>query len=245
MNTDKGTILVTGAAGDIGGGIVRRLAGAGYRVIGTDISPARRDTACSTWIEADLARPEGRAAVVGGVEGTLRGFVHAAGVILTQSLAEVTDSDFDLSHAVNVKAAFFLTRDLLPRFTNGSSVVMIGSVAGQRASPENLVYASTKAALRSAASSLAVALAPKGVRINVVAPGLIETATSVESTKALSRLRSTSRDDVWRARIGGIPQQRAGSVVDVANAVSWLISDESGYVTGSTLAVNGGLMAGS
>ncbi|MFO1126736.1 MAG: SDR family oxidoreductase [Methylocystis sp.] len=244
MSSQQRAILVTGAAGDIGAAIGRRLRSDGFHVIASDLRPRPPDCPPEDWIGADLSRLSGVADLAKSVAAPLYGLVHAAGVILSQALEEATERDWDLSYAVNVKAAFFLARDLAPAFSNPSSVVMIGSVAGQRASPENLVYASSKAALRNLAASLAVAMAKRGTRVNVVAPGLIATGTSDIATDELSRLRGRPRDEVWRARVAGIPQERPGSVDEVANAVAWLMSDQSSDVTGATIAVNGGLLAG-
>lgn len=238
-------ILVTGAAGDIGRAIARRLGAGGARVLGTDRAPRPDDHSAADWIAADISSPAGRASVIAAIDAPLAGFVHAAGIILTQGVAEITDADWDASLAVNVKAGFFLARDLQPRFVAGAALVMVGSVAGQRASPENLVYAASKAALRSMAASLSVAFAPQGLRVNVVAPGLIATGTTEAASQSLARLRGQDVAQVRGARVAGIPQGRAGSVDDVANAVAWLLSAEAAYVTGATIAVNGGLLAGS
>ena len=173
---DAGPVLVTGAAGDIGVAVVRRLLADGRRVIGSDIAQHPASFADLPWIAADLSAASGWTALADGMGGPLSGFVHVAGIVLTQGLDEIAESDWDRCFAVHVKAPFVLLRALRDRLPASSSVVLVGTVAARRASPENLVYGATKAALASMAASMAVALAASGVRVNVVAPGLIDTA---------------------------------------------------------------------
>jgi NAD(P)-dependent dehydrogenase (short-subunit alcohol dehydrogenase family) len=243
MSAAKGTVLVTGAAGDIGAAVVRHATAMGFSVIGSD-RPGTRPPEAIVWIEADLMHRDGVRRLAAAVTEPLAGFVHSAGIIRNQTVEQVTEADFDACHALHLKAPFFLIQDLLPRFTAGASVVLVGSVSAQRASPEAIVYSASKAALRSMAGSVALALAPSGIRVNVVSPGLIDTRLTDESNRLLSTLRGQSIETVWQARTSGIPQGRAGTPDDVAGVVAFLLSDASAYMTGSTVSVSGGLLAG-
>ena len=244
MSGSEGTVLVTGAAGDIGAAVVRRATAMGYSVIGSDRAAPRSPDA-SRWIEADLMTRAGVRHLAASVKEPLAGFVHSAGIIRNSTVEQVTETDFDECHALHLKAPFFLMQDLLPQFQAGASIVLIGSISAQRASPEALVYAASKAALRSMAGSVALALAPRGVRVNIVSPGLIDTQLTDESNELLSSLRGQPVASVWQARTSGIPQGRAGTPDEVAGAVEFLLSPASSYMTGSTVSVNGGLLAGS
>ncbi|WP_293868174.1 SDR family NAD(P)-dependent oxidoreductase [uncultured Alsobacter sp.] len=238
-------VVVTGAAGDIGQAVVRRLQADGRQVIGSDLCPRPAALGDLTWHRTDLAGAEGWAALADAIEGPLSGFVHVAGIVLTQSIDEITEADWDRCFAVHVKAPFFMTRALSGRLEAGASVVLVGTVAARRASPENLVYGATKAALASMAASLSVSFATRGVRINVVAPGLIDTQLTHATTQKLSALRGTTPEATAKARVAGIPMGRAGEPDEVAGAVAWLLSRDSSYVTGTTIMVGGGLLAGS
>lgn len=240
-----GPVLVTGAAGDIGRAVVERLAADGCEVIGTDVVDQPGDLTASAWIAADLTSPAGREIVCRAMPAHVSGFVHVAGIVLTQALDEITDDDFDRSFALHAKAPFFLMRSLRSRFAPGASAVLVGSVAGRRASPENLVYAASKAALASVGATLSLLLAPSGVRVNVVAPGLIDTALTAATTERLATMRGLGVEETARMRTAGIPLGRAGTPQEVADAVAWLLSPQSSYATGSTLMLAGGLLAGS
>jgi NAD(P)-dependent dehydrogenase (short-subunit alcohol dehydrogenase family) len=241
----QGPVLVTGAAGDIGRAVVRRLLEDGCAVIGTDLGAKPDDLETVGWVAADLITPEGRETVCAALPDRLSGFVHVAGIVLTQAVDEIAEEDFDRSFALHAKAPFFLLRSLRRRFPPGASAVLVGSVAGRRASPENLVYAASKAALASLAASLALVLAPSGVRVNVVAPGLIETALTTATTGRLAAMRGLTVEETARMRTSGIPLGRAGTPEEVADAVAWLLSPGSSYATGTTLMLAGGLLAGS
>lgn len=237
-------VLVTGAAGDIGRAIVARLRADGRPVIGADLGPAPAALADLPWIRADLSQAVGWDLLAASITGPLSGFVHVAGIVLTQPLDAIAEADWDRCFAVHVKAPFFILRSLLTRLAPGSSVVLVGTVAARRASPENLVYGATKAALASAAASLAVALAPRGIRVNVVAPGLIDTALTEATTERLAAMRGLDVATTAKARVSGIPMNRQGSPDEVAGGVAYLLSDDSSYVSGTTLTIGGGLLAG-
>jgi len=237
-------VLVTGACGDIGGAIRRALTAAGCTVVATDLRvPA--DTDNTHWVAADLTIEAGRIAVIDVASAEpLGGIVSAAGVMDPGPWDTVTADQITRTMAVNVIAPFLLIRDLVPALTHPASVVLIGSVAGLRAVPDAAAYAASKAALRSFGATLATALAGRGVRVNTLAPGLIDTAMTDAMNARLASQSGARPEEVALARTATIPAGRAGSPEEIAAACLWLLGDGAGYVSGSTLVAGGGVLAG-
>jgi NAD(P)-dependent dehydrogenase (short-subunit alcohol dehydrogenase family) len=248
-------VLVTGAAGGIGAVVVQRLSQAGVEVIATDLgalppdalhrsadSPPRR------WISADLATHAGRDALVAAVTGfggaPLGGIVHVAGVLDSADWEAIDEAQVERLFAINVYAPFFLTRSLLPILAGDASVVVMGSVAAMRASPKTPFYAASKAASRNLAASLALALHPRGIRVNVVAPGLIDTPLTDALNQRLAQERDIPVAQIAAERAGAIPTGRAGTPDEVVSACMFFLSRQSSYCTGTTLHPTGGVMAG-
>ncbi len=259
-------VLVTGAAGGIGAALVRRLAHTGVEVIATDRGDAPHatkrlstenhspETAASDklgarqWISADLSQLAGRTALVEAVtaaRGTpIGGLVHVAGILDPADWQTIDEAQVERLLAINLLAPFFLTRALLPALTSDASVVLMGSIAALRASPRTPFYAASKAALRNMGSSLALALQPHGVRVNVVAPGLIDTPLTDGLNRQLATERCVTVARIEAERAQPIPAGRAGTVDEVVSACMFLLSRQASYCTGTTVHVTGGAMAG-
>lgn len=244
MRAFAGCVLVTGAAGAIGQAVVRRLAADGARVIGTDLHARPATLPTAAWITADLADAGDRARVVAAVDAPLDGLVHASGIVSTALAASIDEAEWDRVFAVNVKAPFFLSRALAPRLVPGGAAVFVGSIASFRGTPDAPAYAASKAALRNVAATLALDWAPRGIRVNTVAPGLVDTPMTDAMNMVLADRRGAPPDQVMAARVAPIPLQRAATPEDVAGMVAMLLSPDCGYVTGATLVGAGGLLAG-
>jgi 3-oxoacyl-[acyl-carrier protein] reductase len=235
--------LVTGASRGIGRAIAERLASRGAHVIA-----AARGANAAPVAEA-IAAGGGRAEAVdldvteaGAIERVVTGIVERqeridilvnnAGITRDQLMLRMKREDWDAVIATNLTAAFGLTQAVLKPMIRqrGGRIVCISSVVGQSGNPGQANYAASKAGLIGFAKSVALEVASRGVTVNVVAPGLIET----DMTRTLTE---TARED-WAARI---PLRRLGTVQDVAAAVCFLASDEASYITGQVLAVNGGM----
>jgi NAD(P)-dependent dehydrogenase (short-subunit alcohol dehydrogenase family) len=171
--------------------------------------------------------------------------VHAAGAIVVRPLRDVDAADWDRLFALHVKAPHALTLAAWPRMAPGASIVFVSSISAVRATPDAAAYSATKAAQRNLAATFATAMAPDGIRVNCVCPGLIDTPMTDAMNVTLSAMRGQSVDAVAAGRAAGIPMGRAGTPEEVAASVRYLLSDDAAYVTGSTLTIAGGVWAGS
>ncbi|HEY9409230.1 MAG TPA: SDR family NAD(P)-dependent oxidoreductase [Jiangellaceae bacterium] len=240
-------VLVTGGASGIGAACAALAAEAGARVLAVDVDAAgleRLAAASGVQYEvADLAEAERLPDLVAdaaGRLGGLDGFVSAAGVFQTKAMLDITPADFDRMFAVNVRGLFFLQQAAARAMTGGGSIVNIASTAARVPRPVSSHYAAGKAAVVSLSRSASVAWADRGIRVNAVCPGVIETpmidAIRAEQA-ALLGVTPGELDARWRA---ANPLGRLGTPREVAELVAFLLSDAAGYVTGESIAVNGG-----
>lgn len=236
-------VLISGAAGGIGGALATRLADAGTALIGSDrrAAPAgwRGD-----WIAADLADTTGYGSMAAAVREPIDGAVFAAGILDPREWDAIEPADAIRLLTVNLIAPYFVLRELLPRLSDGASVVIIGSIASLRGSPATPFYAASKAALRNLSASLALLLQPRGIRVNIVAPGLIDTPLTDGLNVTLAAQRRVDVATVRADRAAAIPLGRPGTVDEVADTCLYLLSRQSSYMTGSTLFSTGGVLAG-
>ncbi len=235
--------LVTGASRGIGRAIASRLASRGALVV----AAARGDNARATVEEIraaggtaevlalDVTDPSGAAAAIAataGAHGRLDILVNNAGITKDQLMLRMKRDDWDTVIATNLTAAFALTQAALKPMLKqrGGRIICIASVVGQTGNAGQANYAASKAGLIGFAKSVAQEVASRGITVNVVAPGLIDT----DMTRAITG----SAQDEWASKI---PLKRLGTPEDIASAVCFLASDEASYITGQILAVNGGM----
>lgn len=235
-------ILVTGGASGIGGATCRRLGSKGAEVIvaDRDESGARAvaEEIGGDALIVDFADLDAAIATVSESCGTLQGLVNGAAVVPRTEFPEVEAADWDRVIDLDLTAPFRLTQALLDRFDPaGAAVVNITSIASLtvlastgRISP---AYSAAKAGLRMVSDSLAAVLGRRGIRVNAVAPGFIETPmTSEEQTEAREWLSAR------------IPLGRWGKPEELAGPITFLLGDDASYVNGTTLVVDGGLTIG-
>lgn len=237
--------LVTGASRGIGKCIAETLAAAGLHVVITYAGKAAEAAAVAEGINAaggSATAFQLNIAEEGAVSAffaehikdklRLEVLVNNAGITKDGFLVRMKDSDFDAVLDVNLRGAFLCLREAAKLMTRQRSgrIVNITSVVGQMGNPGQVNYSAAKAGLIGMTKSAAKELASRGVTVNAVAPGFIET----DMTLALS-------DEVRTAYLDHIPLKCFGSVQDVADAVAFLASGKAGYITGQVLAVNGGM----
>src|SRR6202022_3311385 len=240
----KGKVaFVTGGSRGIGAGIVRRLAADGASVAFTYSSSEEMSLELVREIEsaggkalalkADSGSAEElRAAVARAAEafGTLDIFVSNAGILTRGTIDTYTLEDFDRMVAINVRAAFVGIQAAAQEMNDGGRIVIIGSnTAIRTAVPGASVYSMTKSALVGLVRGAAIDLAPRAITVNNVQPG--PTATDMSSAHAEELVKSL------------IPLKRMGDVSEVASFVSYLASEEAGFITGASLPIDGGYVA--
>jgi NAD(P)-dependent dehydrogenase (short-subunit alcohol dehydrogenase family) len=196
------------------------------------------------WVRADLCNSADRQRLIAEAGTGLGGLVQAAGIIDGAPWTTIDEAEIDRILAVNIKAPLLLLRDLTAALTDGASLVLVGSIAARRASPNAMVYAASKAALHSLAASLALALSPRAIRVNIAAPGLIDTPLTDTLNARLSAEAGIDVAAMASRRAADIPLSRLGTPDDVARTCLWMLSREAGYLTGSTLFSTGGVLAG-
>jgi NAD(P)-dependent dehydrogenase (short-subunit alcohol dehydrogenase family) len=162
-------------------------------------------------------------------------FVNA-GIGQFVSVADATEEHFDRIFDTNVKGAYFTVQKALPLLTRGASVILNASIAGLMGMPANSVYAASKAALRSLARTLSADLVARGVRVNVISPGPV-------TTPIFGRMGLTEeqRDELSSRVQQNVPLGRFGDPREIAHAAVFLASDESTFVVGAELVVDGGM----
>lgn len=228
--------IVTGGARSIGAAIADRLAAAGATVVVGDL----QSTADHDYYELDVSSEE---SVISAIERTVanRGrldiLVNNAGIMFETPIAEQDRESWDRMLAINLTGPMLMTRYAAPylRASPAGSIVNIGSIEGDRCNPNHAAYAATKSGVHGLTRATAIDLGPDGVRCNAIAPGWIDTPLNAAYVDD-----RPDRHEVAAALAKLHPIGRTGSTADVADVAVWLASDESRFVTGQVITVDGG-----
>ena len=245
LRLDQRVAVVTGGYRGIGRAICVALGRAGAHVVAADVldEAVGQETVAAVeaaggkaeLVRCDVTNSGSVDEALGGLHkrlGRLHILVNNAGIARDQLLMRVSDEDVQKTFAVNVTGAIYCCRAAIRPMMRGKHgrIVNLASVVAELGNPGQTVYSASKAALIGLTKTLAREYASRGVTVNAVAPGYIDT----DMTRNLP-------EDAKKYMLGQVPLGRVGSPEDVASAVLFLCSDEAGYVTGQVLRVNGGM----
>ena len=244
MNLMGKTALVTGASRGIGRASALALAQAGAQVLvhysnsekeaDAVVTEIRKDGGRAEKVRADLRQPDGPHALAKRVRAIVGDrldiLVANAGISKAASIEDTKIEDFDNLFAVNVRAPFFLVQQLLPALCMGSTIIFTSSLIARASVGTLSAYAATKGAVDTLVKHFAVALGPCGIRVNAVAPGVVETDMS----------NFTKTEAGREAALGMQALKRLAQPDDIAPVVVFLASDQARWITGDTVRVDGG-----
>ena len=241
------TALVTGASRGIGRAIAIMLAEAGARVAvhyGSNAQAAKETVAAieagggtAFTVQADLAEPDAAGTLIDALAAELRGapldiLVNNAGIGAYGGVGTVSEDDYDRVFAVNTKSLFFVTRKALELMPDGGRIINIGSGVTRIAFPEGIAYAMSKGAVDTFTLALAAELGPRGITVNTVAPGIVDTDVNASWLRGNPEAYAAS---AARAALG-----RVGQPEDVTGPVLFLASTAGRWTTGQIIDATGG-----
>jgi NAD(P)-dependent dehydrogenase (short-subunit alcohol dehydrogenase family) len=245
MNRLQGKrLLITGGTTGIGLETAKQFRLEGARVVITGQNP---DTLAQAQqelgeevivIKSDAGRVDEQQQLVAEIErvfGRLDGVFLNAGIVIFQPIEHWDEASFDLQIAVNLKGPYFLIQSLLPILTNPASIVLNTSINAHIGMPNSSVYSASKAAMISLAKTLSGELIDRGIRVNAISPGLI--ATPILSKSGLPAADLQQVAEMLRCQI---PLKRFGEPIEIAKAAVFLASDESSFMLGSEMIIDGG-----
>ena len=245
MNKLKGkTALVTGASRGIGRASAMALAQAGAQVLvhyssgekeaDAVVAEIRKGGGKAEKVGADLRKPDGAHTLAKRVRAIVGDrldiLVANAGISKSATIEDTTVEDFDNLFAVNVRAPFFLVQQLLPALCKGSNIIFTSSLAAHTSVGTLCAYGATKGAVDTLVKHFAAALGPRGIRVNAVAPGVVETDASNFTKTEMGR----------QVTLGMQALKRVAQPDDIAPVVAFLASDDARWVTGDSIHVDGG-----
>jgi NAD(P)-dependent dehydrogenase (short-subunit alcohol dehydrogenase family) len=251
--------IVTGAARGLGEGIAARLVSDGWDVTLIDRDPAivtaaerlRADAVRgggATGVEGDVADPRWVESEVPGVIDRLGGLtllVNNAGIGgPSTAVVDTAVDEFRRVLDVNLVGTFLMAKACIPSLiaSGGGAIVNLGSIFGQQGVANGAAYCASKGGVALLTHSLALELAPHGVRVNTIAPGNMLTEMHLDDLRVSADERGVPLDDEVERVRATVPLARHGTADDVAGAVAWLASPDAAYVTGQTIGVNGGVI---
>lgn len=245
------TVLVTGAAGGIGLACVQRFLEEGARVVASDLNADRAGSAVAELVDTNPAWPKRTRFIAADMReeqsildmvekaaatfGPIHVLVNNAAITHRADFLDMALEDFDRVVATNLRGPFVLGQAIARQLVGHGdvgSIVNVGSVNAQLALPDNAAYVASKGGLLQLTRSMAVALAAQGIRVNMVAPGSIDTP--------LQRAGQSRSPDLRKRVLSRTPLGRLGNPAEVADAIVYVASPRASYITGECLFVDGG-----
>ncbi len=238
--------VITGGSSGIGLATAQRFIADGAQVVITGRNQEAVDAAAAelgdraTGIHGDVANLEDLDRLFAQVQeqfGRVDVLFANAGIAPFIPFEAVTEEHFDSLFNINVRGLFFTVQKALPLLSEGASVILNASVVAQSGLPNTSIYSATKAAVRSLGRTLAAELSPRGIRVNVVSPGLIETPFWGKVGLSQDEIDAFAEQVVQQTPLG-----RLGKPEEIATTVAFLASDDASYFTGADLVADGGMI---
>jgi 2-keto-3-deoxy-L-fuconate dehydrogenase len=241
MNRLKGKhTIITGAAGGQGRVACRMFAEEGARILASDLSPGAAKEI--TYVAADVTKPDGIRTIIDGARNAFGGRIDVLynnhGVILGKPFLETTPEEWDRVHDVDLKSVYFLSQRAVPAMGAGSSIINISSVGGLVAMQNMSAYSAAKGGVAMLTKGMALDLSPRKIRVNAIAPGAIDTPMPRSFLKDLP-----DKEGIWAAIEERHMMKRFGQPHEVVALAVFLASDESSFMTGSVVTLDGGWTA--
>lgn len=244
MNQGKNVAIVTGGGRGIGLAIVNRLLSENYHVLSCGRSARPEEFPNDAeWLKADVSVVDDAARIISQAEssfGRVQLLVNNAGVQVEKSLVDNSDDDWDLVVGVNCRGVFNMSRACLPgMIAHTGNIINIGSISGKVSDPSMALYNASKAFVHGLTRSIAIDHGPN-VRCNAIQPGWIMTAMADDAFALAKDPQAAKKDALSRHPVG-----RFGKPSDIADLVAFLASDQSTYISGECITVDGGMTAAS
>jgi 3-oxoacyl-[acyl-carrier protein] reductase len=234
---ENATIIITGATGGIGIAVAKRLASDGWKLHLLDLDSKKLKALANelpnntTFAESNLETRAECERVIPANISNLRGLVHLAGIFEPHKLDESSRYTYDRTIQHNATNAYNLAGLVEDRLGKGGRIVFISSLAFNRGSPDHVAYSMAKGALVGLTRALSRRLGSKGILVNALAPGIIETSMPAQIIKS----RGTEL-------LNSVPLGRFGKPGEIAGVVSFLLSEDASYITGQLINVDGGII---
>ena len=233
-------VLITGVNGGIGFALSRKFKEAGWSVVGIDIRGENNEH-CSLFMNADVSGPGSVQSVFNAVKAkysTLHCLINNAAILVDKTLLETSEEEWNSIFRTNVDPVFYITKYFISMLDN-ASIINISSVHSRATSKGLAAYAASKGAISALTRAMALELSKRGIRVNAILPGAIETPMLTEGL-----LRSKNADEARKNLIEATPLKRIGSPDDVANLALFLADNSvSGNITGQEFVCDGGVLA--
>lgn len=244
--------IVTGAGQGIGRAVACRLARDGFAVAIVDINPVKLGKVKNEIesqggqvlaLQADLTKLEDiQTVITRSIEwGNLKVLVNNAGRVMINPFLEITEQEWDSILALNLKSVFFAIQFAAKHMQAGGRIVNLSSISGRSGRPDQPHYAAAKCGVISLTQSAALAFASKGITVNAICPGVVDTPMTMDIHEIRGKNLGITPEESLKRMIAKIPLGRLEQPDDVAGAISFLCSSDAAYITGQSLNVCGGM----
>jgi len=248
--------IVTGAASGIGRAAAILFAKEGAKVVVVDINDKggketvqiiKKEGNQSLFVYADVSKESDVKNMVKTVKeaySKIDILVNNAGIVLVKPIVETTEHDFEKVVNANYKSIFLCTKHVIPNMKKGGTIVNVASISGHVGQINHAVYGGTKGAIIALTRALAWELAPLGIRVNSISPGSVETPMLLGDVEIEAKRLGVSIEKIRKKRSDVGALRRWAYPEEIAEAILYLVSDKSSYITGTDLLVDGGWAAG-